>query len=58
MKKDLKLAKVWSVWVDGFEMNSYILTYGEALKMKDDLLMEGEYEEDEIFIDTTYADTI
>ncbi len=50
----IKEQKIWSVWVDGFEMNSYILDYAGALKMKEELEMEGECDDSEIIIDDTY----
>ena len=46
--------KIWSVWVDGVEMNSYKLDYEQALDMRDDLVLEDDYKESEIIIDDTY----
>ena len=50
----IKHQKIWSVWVDGFEMNSYILDYAQASDMKESLALEDEYLGSEIIIDDTY----
>ena len=56
IKDDSPLAqqKIWSVWVDGFEMNSYILDYEQALNMRDDLMLEDDYQDCDIVIEDTY----
>ena len=43
--------KVYSVYVDGFEMNSYYLTLVDAEKMKADLELEDEYLDSDIDIE-------
>lgn len=51
-----KKTKTWSVWVDGFEMNSYKLTYTSALLFKIKLENEEAYKDSEIIIEETYKD--
>lgn len=33
--------KVWSVWVDGSEVNNYLLTYQEASDLADEYVEDG-----------------
>ena len=49
---------VWSVWHEGTEENSYVLTLSEALYMAYNILDDEDIEPSAVFIEASYKDTL
>ena len=51
-----KSEKIWSIWGDSFgEVNAYMLTYDEALKMADDVNDDGEFDSLIIYVPVSFS---